>query len=363
MKRIALFIGSLQKGGSERVMVNLAEHFHKNQYEVLLVTQYKKEVEYDLAPEIRRVYSEPASEQLQGGRLHNFIARFRTLRNIWKEYKPDVILSFLGKNNMMAISTSRFLPVKVVVSVRGEPTLEYAGKLLQAMAKFLFRFADGVVFQTKHAMEFFPKKIREKSAILPNPLNANFIRQQYKGERENVIVAAGRLDENKNHQMLIRAFANIADKYPETKLVIYGEGESRTKLEQLIQELNLTERITLPGSVSNLADRMYRARVFVLTSDTEGMPNSLIEAMALGLTVISTDCPCGGPAALIKDGENGLLIPVRDEKALTDSLIKILSDLKYADKLGDSAFEVAKEMHPDRVNSEWEKYLLGIASK
>lgn len=363
MKKIALFIGSLQKGGSERVMANLAEYFYKKGYEVLLVTQYKREVEYDISPKIQRVYSEPAKEQLQGGRIHNFMVRFQTLRNIWKEHQPDVILSFLGKNNLMAIITSRFLPVKVVTSVRGEPTMEYEGKAMQRVAKLLFRFADGVVLQTKMALEFFPDSVRRKAVILPNPLNLNFIREKYQGKRENVIVTAGRLDENKNHKMLIKAFANIAEQYPDTKLVIYGEGENRTKLESLAKEKGLEDRISLPGSVSDLADRMYCVRAFVLTSDTEGMPNSLLEAMTLGLTVISTDCPCGGPATLIKDGENGLLIPVRDEEALTNALIKILSDWEYADKLGNNAHDITKEMHPDKVNSEWEKYLLGIAKK
>ena len=131
MKKIALFISSLQKGGSERVMVNLAEFFYRNHYDVLLVTQYKRQDEYEIMPEIKRVYSEPSQDQLQGNRLQNFMTRFRTLRRIWQEYKPDVILSFLGKNNLMAITTSRFLPVRTVVSVRGEPTMEYEGKLMQ----------------------------------------------------------------------------------------------------------------------------------------------------------------------------------------------------------------------------------------
>ena len=184
MKKIALFISSLQKGGSERVMVNLAEFFYRNHYDVLLVTQYKREDEYEIMPEIKRVYSEPSQDQLQGNRLQNFMTRFRTLRRIWQEYKPDVILSFLGKNNLMAIATSRFLPVRTVVSVRGEPTMEYEGKLMQFLAKWLFRYADGVVLQTKMAMQFFPKRVRKKAVILPNPLNPLFVKNKYEGVRE-----------------------------------------------------------------------------------------------------------------------------------------------------------------------------------
>lgn len=363
MKRIALFIGSLQKGGSERVMVNLAEYFHRNHYEVILVTQYKKEVEYEISPDIKRVYSEPSKEDLQGGRIHNFRARFSTLRNIWKKYKPDVIVSFLGKNNMMAIATSFFLPPRVVVSVRGEPTMEYEGAFWQWMAKILFHFADGVVLQTKQSMAFFPKGVRRKAVILHNPLNPAFIRKRHAGERENVIVAAGRLDDNKNHAMLIHAFARIAAEFPNMKLVIYGEGEDREKLEALVAEKALEDRISLPGSITNVADTICKARIFTLTSNTEGMPNSIMEAMALGIPVVSTDCPCGGPAELIEDGENGILVPVGDAYALADAFRKILSNQEYADKLGENAYNITKELNPEKVNSEWKKYLTNVAKK
>lgn len=363
MKRIALFISSLQKGGSERVMVNLAEFFHRNHYEVILVTQYKNDVEYEILPEIRRVYSEPDKELLNESRIHNFKVRFVTLRNIWKNYKPDVILAFLGKNNLMAIATSAFLPVRTVVSVRGEPTMEYEGKLMQFLAKFMFRFADGVVLQTKQALGFFPKRVQKKAMVLPNPLNPDFLKHRPAVEKEDLIVAAGRLDENKNHAMLIHAFAKIAAEYPNMKLIIYGEGDSREQLEKLIEEKELTDRISLPGSVTDVVDRISKARIFTLTSNTEGMPNSIMEAMALGIPVISTDCPCGGPATLIRDGENGLLVPVGDAYALSDAFRKILSNPELEQKLGENARQITVELNPDKVNNEWKKYLTHIAKK
>lgn len=162
MKRIILFISSLQKGGSERVMVNLAEYFHEKRYDVILVTQYQRENEYKILPEIRRVYSEPEETMLTGGRIRNFCVRYQTLRSIWKAYKPDVVLSFLGKNNLMAVAAAAFLPTKVAVSVRGEPTMEYEGRLMQLLARLVFRFADGVVLQTERARVFSKGSAQEK---------------------------------------------------------------------------------------------------------------------------------------------------------------------------------------------------------
>lgn len=357
MKRIALFISSLQKGGSERVIANLAVYFRERNYDVVLVTQYKREDEYSIPPEIRRVYSEPDESMLRGGRIRNFFVRFGALRDIWNAYKPDVILSFLGKNNLMAVATAAFLPSKTVVSVRGEPTMEYEGRWMQMIAKIVFRFADGVVLQTDRARAFFPKAVRKKSVILPNPLNPQFIDRETAKEREDLIVAAGRLDANKNHAMLIHAFAKIADEYPSVKLVIYGEGPLRTQLESLVAEKGLTERITLPGTVDDIAAHIGKARIFTLTSNTEGMPNAVMEAMALGVPVISTDCPCGGPAALIENGVNGLLVPVGDAFALADAFRRIFEDRDFELKLRENSCVITQKLAPDKVNREWEDYL------
>ena len=357
MKRIILFISSLQKGGSERVMVNLAEYFREQKYDVILVTQYQREKEYCISPKIRRVYSEPDASMLEGGRIRNFCVRFRTLRRLWKTYRPDVILSFLGKNNLMAVAAAAFLPIKVAVSVRGEPTMEYQGKFMQFIAKTVFRFADGVILQTEQAGQFFPRAVRRKSVILPNPLNPQFTERKVCADREDLIVAAGRLDENKNHAMLIHAFGRIAEEYPTVKLVIYGEGELRTKLEMLIAEKGLTDRISMPGNVNDIADRIGRARIFTLTSNTEGMPNSIMEAMTLGIPVIATDCPCGGPATLIEHGVNGLLVPVGDAFALADAFRRIFEDREFEQKLRENARRITETLAPEQVNKKWEDHL------
>lgn len=355
MKKIALFISCLQKGGSERVMVNLAEYFNSKGYEVLLVTQYKKEVEYEISPEIKRVLSEPEESLLTNSRWQNFKLRCKTLRNIWKEFKPDLVLSFIGKNNFMAIITSLFLPHKLCVSVRGNPASEYAGGFNRLLMKLLFPIADLVILQTNESRGFFTKRINKKSVVLPNPLNPVFLNTEPVMEKENTIMATGRLDYNKNHAMLINAFSQIAKEYPDMKLVIFGEGEKRAELEELIAKRELQDRIELPGSVSDVADKIKKTRIFALTSYTEGLPNSIMEAMALGAAVVSTNCPCGGPLELIENEENGILVPVGDANALADAFRKILSDEVLEKKLQENALKLREEYHPDNVNKKWEE--------
>lgn len=362
---IALYISSLRKGGAERVISNLASYLDEKGYRVVLVTTHRAETEYTVSDGVIRIISEPDEDALNKGRVGNFGMRFKKLRNIWKEEKPDVILSFIGKNNMMAILTSLGLGIPVAVSVRGEPTEEYYSKSLRLVAKHLFKLAAGVILQTKRSMEFFPEAIRKKAVILKNPVNPTFFRERYEGEREKTIVAVGRIDENKNHKLLIEAFSMMAKDYPDYKLVIYGEGDKKEELKELVTELGLERQIFLPGSTDNVVDAIYKTRVFVLPSNTEGMPNTLLEAMALGLTVIATDCPCGGPAELIDHQKNGLLTPVKDTAKMKENLQRILNDLQEADSMGVNAKITCEIYRPENVYQEWEKYLilLGLGRK
>lgn len=355
-KHIAMLIGSLNKGGSERVLVNLAEYFRLRGYKVTIVTQYKTENEYTLSGGIDRILSDITKEETGRSRTVNFLKRFFKLRHIWQEKEPDLILSFIGKNNMMAILTSRFLHIPTVVSVRGEPKEEYYSPLLKLSARLLFCFADGIVLQTAASMEFFPKTVRKKAIVLKNSLNPAFIRETYTGERDKEIVAVGRIDANKNHEMIIKAFAAIADKYKDYRLIIYGEGELRLPLLKMTEELGLEEQISLPGSISDVAETIYKASVFVLSSYSEGMPNTLIEAMALGIPCISTNCSGGGPAELIEENENGILVEPGDWKKMAENLQKLISDKEYAAKLGRNAAKIKDKLNPDIVNGAWEEY-------
>lgn len=360
---IAMLIGSLTKGGAERVMVNLADYFISRGYLVTIVTQYKKENEYALNEKVKRIISDISEQETTNSRIINFKRRFFKLRHIWKQEKPDVILSFIGKNNMMAILTSRFLKIPVAVSVRAAPSEEYYNRWMRFMARNLFKQADGIILQTAECFDFFPEKVQKKSVIMKNPISESFFRERYTGQREKSIVAVGRVDENKNHEMLIRAFAGIAKEFPDYCLTIYGDGDKRKELKDMVRKTGLEKQIFLPGITDNTADSIYKTRVFVLPSNTEGVPNTLIEAMLMGLTVISTDCPCGGPADLIEDGVNGILIPVGSVKILQEKLRFLLKNLQIADKMGENAVKIAEAYMPEKVFEEWENFLCLLGNR
>lgn len=362
-RRIAFYIGSLDKGGAERVIANLAEYFHSQNYEVFVVTKLKERDEYSLNAGITRIIADITKDEETTSRIGNLCARIRKLRNIWKEIRPDIIVSFIRKNNVMAIASSRGLKIPVVVSVRSDPKRELQGRIMKGLSLFLFCFADGIVLQTKQARDFFPKNLQKKSVILPNSINPSFLNVDREKEKNKEIVAVGRIDCNKNQRMLVETFSEIASKYPDWKVCLYGEGEEKGKLEKLVKEKQLEHQILFMGQVEDVAEKIKKASVFVLPSKCEGMPNALIEAMTLGLAVVATDCPCGGPADLIQDGENGILIRVDDKARLKTELMKLMDDETYRNRLAKKASCIVDKLHPDIVNVQWKGYVEEILRK
>ncbi len=364
-KYICFYIGSLHKGGAERVFVNLAEYFQEKGYRVTMVTQYQfgQDEEYVLPKGVRRILSDLTDEELSNSRLVNFCRRVRKLHRIWKNEKPNLVLSCIGKNNFMTIVTTMFTKTRSVVSVVGEAKEEYPGRMMRMLANLLFPFADGIILQTERSRYFFHKKIRRRAVILPNSLNPDFIKPRYEGKRDQRIVAVGRMDANKNHEMMVRAFASLAGRYPEYTLTIYGDGRLRGHLEELAEKLGVSGRVFLPGVIPDVAEQIEKASLFLMTSYSEGVSNALIEALATGLPVISTDVPSGGTVELISDGVNGLVIPPGDGQALEQAMDKILGDPAYADRLGREAVKIQERLAPKRVNEMWQDYFEKIMLK
>lgn len=355
--KIIFYVGSLTKGGAQRVIINLTESLLEKGYGITIVTTVKERDEYELPKGAKRKISDLTEKEINKSRLINLGSRLKKLRRIWKEEKPDLIVSFIGKNNFMAILTSFGLKIPVVVSVRGEPTEEYYTGLLRFLARYLFRAVSGIILQTEDSKKFFPKKTLEKAVVLPNPLNPLFLEEQYQREPKKKIVLVGRIDKNKNQRMAIRAFSKISSDFPDYWMEIWGDGEDREVLTELIKDLGMEEKIFLCGVTNEVKEKMKTASLYLLTSNTEGMPNSLMEAMALGLPVISTDCPCGGPKELIQNGKNGLLVPVGDEEAMAKAMKQVLKNKELREELGKNALKIREQLHPETVNAKWEEYL------
>lgn len=356
--KILFYINAIHHGGAERVICNLATQFSEHGHECVLITSFRDDWEYSVNENVRRITL--FEHQLKQGFLRRNSSLVKSLRKVLKEEKPDILISFMAEPNYRAIVASAGLKHKVIISIRNDPNREYPNILNRFLAKTLFRLADGIVFQTEDAKKWFPKTIQKKSRIIFNQVDEVFYHTLYDGLRHD-IVTTGRLTAQKNHKMLIRAFAQIADHVTD-KLFIYGEGELRGELESLIAELHMQNRIFLPGSTKNVAETIKSAKLFVLSSDYEGMPNSLMEAMALGIPCISTDCPCGGPRELFARSEYCLLVPVNDENKMAGLMLKSISKVDFLSRCSAESKRLSCMFTPAKVFCNWTEYIQQIIS-
>ena len=351
--KIMFNTSSMGKGGAERVISILANELIKeNDVSILLNTKENKA--YDLNEKIKL---------LELDKKYISIALFRNLKRIWtsakilKKEQPDIIISFLPMPSYRILLLRKLIKVPIIVSDRNDPNKEYKSFISNFLMKRLYPKADGFVFQTEEQKKFFDKNIQDKSIIIYNPIKDEFLNTNKAAQKEDTIISVGRLVEQKNQKMLIEAFSKIAKEYSNYKLKIFGTGPLELSLKKQIENLNLSDRILLCGVCDDIKTELEKAKIFVLSSDYEGMPNALIEAMAVGLPVISTDCPCGGPKELIENKKNGLLIEVGNVERLAKKMKYLIENQEEAALMGKNAEEIKEKLNSINILKQWKIYI------
>lgn len=368
--KIMLLCLSLSGGGTERVITNLANQLSKKN-DITIVKLLKRANDYELDKSIATYDIDKADLSNKNPFVCKLkklsLSRILTLKRLIVKEKPVVIISFLPLPSfylMILKRTNRVVKkIPVILNERGDPNVTFKNKILYFIMKNLYKKADGFVFQTTDAQNYYKNIVNCHTTIIGNPLNENFIKSDYSHERKKIIVSVGRLENQKNHILLMKSFKIIHEKYSDYKLVIYGDGTLRQILEKYIHDNCLDNCVVLKGKCNCIQDEIYDAKIFVLSSDFEGMPNSLLEALALGIPCISTDCPIGGARMLIENGKNGTLVKVNDvnemSRALEDLIINNDKSIIYSR----NAIESVKKFYPQRVKDEWEKYINYILNK
>lgn len=366
MQKIAFHLNSLQQGGAERVVSNLANRFAKEGYEVVIATEWYGTDEFALDQKVRRVHVGLTKEDENRSRISKMLRRIWYLRRFMKKEKPDVVVAFTRGVLYRALAAGIGTGIPVVISVRTDPVGHYDKKADKLRIPLLFPHAAGCVFQTEGAKAFFAPYLQENSRIILNPLNPKYVGVPEPAVRTKDVVQSGRLVDFKNQPMLIRAFLKVHEKHPDYTLKIYGpDSRDGTKeiLESIIHENHAEDFVKLMGGSNTLEKDLADAALYAFSSDWEGLPNALMEAMALGLPVVSTDCPCGGPKTLIEDGVNGLLVPIMDEKAMTDGILRLIEDRELAERLGREARKISERANEDAVFEQWQTYLQECCKK
>lgn len=366
-RKILFHINSLGKGGAERVVTVLSRYFVEDEFDVVIVTLWRAKEEYELVDGARRINLEDELNKGTAGRIGRALKRFTYLRKIIRKEAPDIVISFCNKANFRSAYSMLGMKIPLLTSVRNDPKIDYAP--YRAATKWMERKAAGCVFQTPDAKAFFTPAFQEKSRIIWNPVSEKYItagrelseRTKEKDLKDGgYIVTVGRISHQKNQLLLLRAFVRIKDQFPHLTVRIYGEDSDegvRKTLEQYIEQQDITDKVIFMGQSDHLEKEIRDAALFVLPSDYEGMPNALMEAMALGLPVIATDCPCGGAGMLIEDGVSGRLVPVGDEVQMAKAMEEILNNQELSELLGKNAKKVARKADSHKIYEEWKMYV------
>lgn len=355
--KITIFIGGLGGGGAERVVCNLANYLVKKGWDVCILTMSDKESAYPLHADVKR--HALSSEHKRKFLIYNFVVRYFNLIKYIKTEKSDCFVVMLPATSLMILSLRKLINGKIIVSERSSP-LRYS-RSMRSFLKILAHRADGYVFQTEESCKWYMSYIKKsKTVIIPNAVNEEFLLDCGNVVKENRIVTVGRLIGEKNFPLLIKAYSKIADKYPNYKAFIFGEGTEKNNLERLIKEFGLENNIVIAGFTENIKNELQKSKLFVMPSDYEGMPNALIEAMALGLPCIATDCEGGGARFLIQHGTNGFLVEKRNPEQMAYYMDLVLSSEELAKCIGGKAKEIKAALNPNQIYSTWENFIKNV---
>ena len=368
--KIALLIHRLTYSGAPKILGWIANQMANRGHDVTVISFFSDERASFLDEKVK--FDSLKIRQSRNRFVRNTFGMLKSVSALHKHIKecnPDLIVSFLDSVGYIYLAVNKFFSKrKIVISERVDPYI-YHG-IISKVRFFLMGYANGIVFQTEGAKDYFKNKklIYNNSTIIPNPVflkSANIdsvdsLKVNY-SDRDNRIVSVGRLSlKQKRHDVMIEAFEKLHITHPEMKLVIYGDGDGKEKIESLISEKGLDDFVVLAGQVDNVEQHIYNARAFVITSDYEGIPNSLIEAMAIGVPSVSTDCSPGGARLLIEDGENGFVVNRSDSEAIAQRLIELIDNEELSNRFSVASRDIVNKFSEEKIGTLWERYFFQI---
>lgn len=353
--KILFTIGTLGGGGAERNVTLLANELVKKNYEVAILAIWGDELAYRLDEHVEYIALDPKINS----KVVKCLKQVYDIRKYVKRIQPDIIVSFLADVNAFVLLRTRFLNCKVIVSERNDPNRDPYIKLFRILRRLMYPYADGYVFQTPEAKKYFDRIIGEKPVeIIINPVRNDL--PVHNDNDSRIITTACRLMPQKNIPMLINAFEIVRSKYPEYKLHIYGEGDLKDELQKLIHNKNLDKVVLLKGFDKKAYERINESEIFVLSSDYEGMSNSMIEALAMGMPVVVTDCPIGGARMMIKNRNNGILVPVGNTEKFAEAILDVIEDSELRHRISMEAVKVRENNAMTPILNKWISLINGV---
>ena len=369
-RRVTFVISSLRAGGAERVLSRMANYWAERGWPVALVTLEPTSNDfYTLHPAVERVGLDVSAVSTSVWRaVRNNLHRIRMLRRAIRALRPDVVIAFMAPTTVDTLLAARSYRVPVIVSERTDPVRAPLSGIWSLLRRVTYPWAQAVVVQTPEVERWAGEFVRKDIVhVIPNPISTSTantdtadVAPELDGGGRHV-VGMGRLDAKKGFDLLLRAFAACRDRRPEWSLTILGDGEERQRLEALAKQLGVMSHVRLPGTVANPTPVLRRADLFVLSSRVEGFPNALLEAMALGVPVVATEC--GGPSRIVRHDVDGLLVPSDDATALADAMAALMDDEARRLRLADRAVDVMKRFDVHTIMGTWETVIEDVLTR
>ena len=356
--RIMLFIHSLHAGGAERVAVDLANQWHIHGHDVIVVTQTDVSGDvYELNRHIERVALNTAG---LSGVMAN-LRRLYVLRKAMQRYRPDIVLGMMTTASILSVIASTGLRTRVIATEHTHPPSQNLSSFWLKLRRRTYPRAAKVVALTRDTASWIVNHVPGSDmAVIPNAVHWPLADSEPKVTPPSRngrcrLLAVGRLHTDKGFDILIDAFRDLAQVFPDWDLVILGEGAERERLQAQIDATGLADRISMPGRVGNMRQWYQACDIYVLSSRVEGLSNSLLEAMACGMPSVAFDCETG-PREIIRPDIDGLLVtPVEDPQALAAALSGLMHDKQARKTLASRAVDVRDRFSMRRVLSLWQE--------
>ncbi|WMD20103.1 glycosyltransferase family 4 protein [Achromobacter seleniivolatilans] len=368
--RVLLFIHSLHGGGAERVAADLSAHWAGMGRDVMVVTQASAEGDvYALHPNVRREVLHTAGE---GGGLRGIwsnVQRVRALRRVVKAFRPDIVLGMMTTASVLSVLACTGLSCRVIATEHTHPPSQTLSGLWQRLRRLTYPRAARVVALTRGTADWIEQHVPgSRLAVIPNPVHwplprAEPILTPVSGDGRKRLLAVGRLHADKGFDLLIQAYALLAESHPGWDLVILGEGNERAALEAQVEQAGLASRISMPGRAGNVGDWYQSADLYVLTSRFEGLSNTLLESMASGLAAVSFDCDTG-PREIVREGIDGVLVrPNGDVSALSKAMAAVMENDSGRQRMAQAATDVRDRFSAARVLQKWQELFDGVRAQ
>ena len=347
--KICFVTSTLISGGSERVMSLLANRFAEDGYNVEIININKHIVFYPIDSRIVLRFAEDEVGT-------SVCKKLLWLRRYIKQARPDVVVPFMEAVYCFTLIALIGCKVQVISSERIDPR---KSPFLRNLLRYLILpLTDWLVVQTQDIKAFYPRFIQKKTSIIYNPVSDQVFHLP-EVEKEDIIISVGKLDGQKNHALLIRAFSKVAQDFPTWKLIIFGEGPRRKSLQLTIENIQLTNRVLLPGRSNRVIEEMNRSKIFAFSSNYEGMSNAILEAVCVGLPVVTTNV--SGAEELVQDG--GFVVPIGSEKQLVESMRCLMDDSSLQSQMGEKNKKRAHAYDIDLIYRQWESLIKEVVSK